>query len=272
MSNQEWRRRRLSRAGEMKPVQVTLGQRLAGGETMADHFAPDGKNARGTGSGREASDGTPPPARPAVPQRVRRATRKTPAPAPSVPSGDVYQIKVTLRDSKPPIWRRLLVPGEVRLSQLHKILQVAMGWQNSHLHQFVAGERRGDETFYGVPDPDFNDLEVKDERRVRLRDIAPEAGAKFFYEYDFGDGWEHVLLVEKILPPDPSVRYPVCVKGKRACPPEDCGGVWGYADLLEALADPKHEQHQELRDWIGDDFDPEAFDLDSVNRQLQQLR
>jgi hypothetical protein len=182
------------------------------------------------------------------------------------PITSIYQIKVTLRDSKPPIWRRILVPGNITLAQLHPILQVVMGWYDAHLHQFIV-----DGTYYGVPDPD-DFVEVKDERRVRLNQIAPMETSKFIYEYDFGDSWEHELLVEKILSPEKGARYPVCIKGRRAGPPEDVGGVWGYDEFLEAIRDPDHPEHEDYLEWIGGEFDPEAFDLDEINDALSHLR
>jgi hypothetical protein len=114
-------------------------------------------------------------------------------------------------------------------------------------------------------------VDVQDERLFRLDQIAPGAKSKFVYEYDFGDSWEHVVLVEKVSPPEAGQRYPLCVKGKRACPPEDVGGVWGYAYFLEALQDPGHERHEDYREWVGEEFDPEAFDLDEVNEALEKL-
>jgi hypothetical protein len=180
-------------------------------------------------------------------------------------STDIYQIKVTLRDSKPPIWRRILVPGDIPLAQLHDILQAVMGWYDAHLHQFIV-----EGTYYGVPDPD-DYVEVKDERRIRLSQIVSGIPYKFVYEYDFGDSWEHELLVEKILPPEQGMRYPVCIKGRGACPPEDVGGVWGYALFLEAIRDPEHPEHEDYMEWIGGEFDPEAFDLDEINAALGHL-
>lgn len=174
---------------------------------------------------------------------------------------DILQIKVTLRETKPPVWRRLLLPSNLNLEHLHQILQLAMGWMDCHLHEFEIGGRR-----YGAKDPDFDGV---DERKVKLRDVLGVKGAKGKYTYDFGDGWEHSLLVEKVLPPEPGKAYPMCVAGKRACPPEDCGGPWGYEEFLEAMADPEHEQHEELSEWIGGEFDPEAFDVDEVNRMLK---
>ena len=183
-------------------------------------------------------------------------------------TADIYQIKVTLRDSKPPIWRRIQVPGDINLGKLHRILQEVMGWTDSHLHQFIVGN-----TYFGQPDPDYGDMyDMRDEKRVKLSQIAPAEKFKFRYEYDFGDSWEHELLVEKILPPEPGVHYPVCLKGKRACPPEDVGGVWGYPDFLEAIQNPDHPEHEDMLEWIGGEFDPEAFDLDEVNEALRHVR
>jgi hypothetical protein len=182
--------------------------------------------------------------------------------------GPIYQIKVTLEESKPPIWRRLLVRSDITLGDLHAIIQAAMGWWDYHLHQFIVGE-----TYYGVPDPDYDDyLEMHDEEEVILGQVAPREGVKFRYEYDFGDGWLHQVLVEKVLPPEPGQSYPVCVKGRRACPPEDVGGMWGYQDFLEAIQDPNHEEHEEYLEWVGGEFDPEAFDLDGVNVALSDLQ
>ncbi len=180
---------------------------------------------------------------------------------------NIYQIKVTLRHIRPPIWRRIQVPADIKLGKLHHILQATMGWTDSHLHAF----RVGHET-YGVPDPDpLFDTETENERNVRLDRIAAE-GDKLIYEYDFGDGWEHELLIERAIPAEKGRRYPLCLAGKRACPPEDCGGPPGYERLLEVLRDPKHEEYEEMREWIGGPFDPEVFDPKEVNRMLKQVR
>jgi Plasmid pRiA4b ORF-3-like protein len=175
--------------------------------------------------------------------------------------GPVYQMKVTLEGSKPPIWRRLLVPTNLNLGDLHYIIQIAMGWTDSHLHQFFVGDKT-----YGVPHPDMD--WVLDEDRVQLARIVPGEKFKFRYEYDFGDSWSHLILIEKLLPAEPGKSYPICVKGKGCCPPEDCGGVWGFAEFVEVMADPEHPEHEELKEWYGGDFDPEAFDIDEVNRML----
>jgi hypothetical protein len=176
----------------------------------------------------------------------------------------IYQIKVTLNDSKPPIWRRILVADTATLLQLHYILQIVMGWADYHLHMFTINGQ-----IYGNPEDDeFGNMGTKNESRFKLNQLVGREGFKFRYEYDFGDSWLHDLLVEKILPVEKDTYYPICVAGKRACPPEDSGGVWGYKEILEARANPKHPQHREYKEWIGKDFDPEHFDLDEVNKAL----
>jgi hypothetical protein len=177
----------------------------------------------------------------------------------------VYQIKVTLKGSRPPIWRRMQVINDTTLAQLHRLLQCVMGWEDAHLYQFVvSGTRYGDPRLLG-------ELDAEDARTVPLATLGLGEKRKFLYEYDFGDSWEHELLVEKILPRDEGKRYPVCLTGKRACPPEDCGGIWGYASFLEAIRDSEHPEHDEMLEWVGGEFDPDIFDLDEVNRELQRL-
>lgn len=181
----------------------------------------------------------------------------------------LYQIKITSKDSKPPIWRRVVVRADMRLDRLHKVIQIVMGWTDMHLHQFVVGN-----TCYGVPDPDFGAMgsEVKNEKRYTAEHLAPAAKKKFLYEYDFGDGWRHEVLVEKVLPADVSFKHPVCVGGEKACPPEDCGGIWGYYNVLEALNDPKHPEHEQWKEWIGGEWDAEAFDVAETNAVLKRLK
>lgn len=184
----------------------------------------------------------------------------------STPS-EIYQVKVTLKGSKPPIWRRFLVADNITLRMMHDILQVVMGWEDYHLHMFtVYGGCYGDPA-----DDETGDLGIKDERQVQLNQFVSGPGIKFEYEYDFGDSWEHTLLVEKVLPVEEYGHYPVCLRGKRACPPEDVGGVWGYTDFLEAINDPEHPEHDDYLEWIGDEFDPEYFDLEEINARLRQL-
>jgi hypothetical protein len=179
----------------------------------------------------------------------------------------IYQIKVSLDGTHPPIWRRILVPGNTTLLKLHDILQIVMGWYDYHLHMYKIGG-----SFFGNPaDDEYGDLGTIDEANYKLSQVIHNDGQRFSYEYDFGDSWHHTLLVEKILPPKESVRYPVCLKGKRACPPEDVGGVWGYENFLDAIRDPNHDEHVEYLTWIGGEFDPEAFDLERVNTRLRSM-
>jgi hypothetical protein len=179
-------------------------------------------------------------------------------------SSAIFQLKITLKRSQPPIWRRLLVPGKTKLNWLHEIFQDAMGWGHCHLHQFKVGD-----CFYSMPDPEF---EAFDERKFRLQDLAALPRKRFSYEYDFGDGWDHQVVVEKIVEKDPRYSgHPVCLAGAGHCPPEDCGGMGGFYELLEIIQDPKHPQHKEMTDWLGSGFDPEAFDLVRTNSRLSRL-
>ena len=179
----------------------------------------------------------------------------------------IYQIKITLDRVRPSIWRRVQVLGDTTLSELHHVIQVAMGWEDCHLHEFViAGSRFAPEF-----DDDFYESEASEEMHVKLSNLVRREKTKIRYTYDFGDGWDHTLTVEKILPPDPKTNYPICLKGKRACPLEDCGGPWGYAALLEAQEHPEDPKNEERLEWAGD-FDPEAFDLDRINARLQSSR
>jgi len=181
----------------------------------------------------------------------------------------VYQVKVVLLENEPSIWRRFLVPSSVTLHRLHLILQDVMGWSNYHLYRFQIGREE-----YGEPHPDneFNELNFKNSRRTKLGQVVTKKGDVFRYEYDFGDSWEHMLLVEDIVEYQPDMRYPVCLTGERACPPEDCGGPYGYADLLETIADPGHEDYQDMMTWLGGNFDPDSFDIEIVNLKLKSMR
>ncbi|MFC7532211.1 plasmid pRiA4b ORF-3 family protein [Actinoplanes sp. GCM10030250] len=175
----------------------------------------------------------------------------------------IYQVKVSLRGSKPPIWRRLELPGDTSLADLHHIIQVAFGWQDSHLHVFETPSGR-----FGVPD---RELGHRAEKPVTLKQVAPRAGSKVGYLYDFGDNWDHEILVEKLLDRRAG-PYPQCTGGRRAAPPDDCGGIWGYAELVEILSDPSHPDHKERLEWLGlrsaGDFDPARFDATEVTRAL----
>jgi hypothetical protein len=176
-------------------------------------------------------------------------------------STKIYQLKMTLDSIRPPIWRRVQVRSNISLGELHDIIQSAMGWQGGHMHQFVVGN-----TYYSEPDPEFD---AEDENKAKLSKVAPSEKSKFKYEYDFGDGWDHTILVEKILPAEADIHYPRCLTGKRACPPEDCGGPYMYPEFLDAIANPANEQHADMLEWVGGKFDPEYFDLAEVNAALQ---
>ena len=176
----------------------------------------------------------------------------------------IFQLKITLNGIKPPIWRRFLVPDNIKLSTFHVVLQIVMGWENYHLHQFIS-----EKAFFGVPDDDFG-MEIKDEEDYRLSDLLKKEKDSILYEYDFGDGWEHKIVLEKSLPVTADFKIPRCIKGKRACPPEDCGGVWGYQDLIKAIQDPANPNHEELLEWVGEDFDPEAFSIKDVNHFITE--
>lgn len=173
-----------------------------------------------------------------------------------------FQIKVTLRNVRPPIWRRLQVPSDILLPKLHEVLQAAMGWHDSHLHLF----RVGNDCY--APPGDWEPV-GEDSRQVALVDLAAKKGARLVYEYDFGDGWTHDIVVESVLPEPCKVMR--CTGGRRRCPPEDCGGPWGYAEFLDAIADRMHERHEELHEWCGGGFDPAEFDVDVANAALRRV-
>jgi len=176
-----------------------------------------------------------------------------------------YRLKVTLRGSSPEIWRRVVVGAHSTLARLHDVIQLAMGWENAHLHCFTIGGRR-----YGTPSPD-DWTPVLDERKVKLVQVAPGRSRSFAYEYDFGDSWLHDVIVEEALRDADPATLPTCLEGGRACPPEDSGGVPAYEEKLAILARPRHPEHREIAEWLGD-FDPDAFNLEAVNERLAGLR
>ena len=175
--------------------------------------------------------------------------------------GRIYQMTVTLKDIRPPIWRRVQVPGTLSLAAFHDMIQTVFGWTDSHLHQFHIGGAS-----YGQPD-DFEEP-VEDESAVTLAKALGARTKRFLYVYDFGDNWEHEVLVEKIVAGNSGSERPLCLGGKRHRPPEDCGGAPGYQNFLEAVRDPGHEEHDAMLEWVGGSFDAEAFDLAAVNRAL----
>ena len=176
----------------------------------------------------------------------------------------ILRLRVQLRYIEPAIWREIEVPGEYNFWDLHVAIQDAMGWQDSHLHAFRVGEGRNAVTI-GVPDPDgFDDAPVLPGRKVPVRQYLEKPGQRVQYDYDFGDGWEHDVVLQEVAERRPRLKYPWCVGGARACPPEDCGGPPGYEELLETLSDPAHPEHASMLEWLGGPFDPEAFDPDAV--------
>jgi Plasmid pRiA4b ORF-3-like protein len=196
---------------------------------------------------------------------VRRAAKEREA----AKSRAVYQLKVTLEGTDPPVWRRFRVPCQITLADLHLVLQAVMGWENEHLYEFKVGKRR-----IGEPSYD-SDNGREDAGRIQLRDVAARKGARLTYVYDFGDDWQHELIVEETVCPDVEPGKAVCIAGERACPPEDCGGIWGYAELLDALDDPASPEQEERVGWLEEvhgAYDSEHFELDAVNLWLDHLK
>jgi len=197
---------------------------------------------------------------------IRRIVAEESVRMPAKKNRSIYQIKVTLQGIRPQIWRRIEVWEDITLAQLHRVLQIVMNWEDCHLHEFRIGGRA-----YSVPDPedDLYERKVIDEKRIRLADVVSDIGTRFEYIYDFGDNWRHHLQLEAMLAPDPQTVYPRCIGGKRAAPPEDVGGTIGYAGYLKAIADPDHEDHENMLEWRGP-FDPESFSLARANERLQR--
>jgi hypothetical protein len=179
----------------------------------------------------------------------------------------IYQLHIELLDLEPAIWRRILVPASIKLPKLHVTLLWTMGWAGSHLHEFVIGHNH-----YGIPDPDFDTPPLIQREDRSTLGAALGARKSFTYLYDYGDGWEHRVTVEKILPPDSGLQSPQCLDGANACPPEDVGGPPGYIEFLEAINDPAHDEHESMLDWCGAAFDPAAFRLDDINERLRQIK
>lgn len=182
----------------------------------------------------------------------------------------ILQLKITLKGVKPPVWRRVLVRDDITFYKLHRIIQHAMGWFESHLYEFnvkgmVIGENLSDWDFYGG----YNG---KNAKKVKLNTMNFEVKDKFRYIYDFGDDWRHDIVVEKLLESEEGVKYPVCIAGKRNCPPEDVGGPWGYENFLQTIQDPDHPEHEYFLEWVGGSFDPEEFSVEQVNNILKTLR
>jgi hypothetical protein len=169
----------------------------------------------------------------------------------------VYQIHITLTRFEPTIWRRASIPADVSLADFHIVIQILMGWDNEHLFQFGKGK-----TIYSADDEEFE--------YIKLSDLLKRQNEKVIYEYDFGDSWKHEIILEKIFDNE-VLKFPICLGGEMSCPPEDCGGVWGYSDLLEVLKSPEHEDYEDIIEWMGGEFDPGHFDIDEVNTILKRF-
>jgi len=200
---------------------------------------------------------------------VSDATKK-PRAVKSKPAKQVYQFKIILMGIKPKVWRRIQIQ-DCTLDKLHEHIQTAMGWTNSHLHQFeIKGERYGDPA---LMDDGFDGFACIDSTKTYLSHVLPGTDKRFAfrYEYDFGDSWQHKILFEGTPPVDLKAKYPLCMEGERACPPEDCGGVWGYGDFLKAIRNPKHEEHDSMLEWVGGRFDSEYFDAKEATAAMREL-
>jgi hypothetical protein len=180
------------------------------------------------------------------------------------------QLKIALKNSSPPIWRRVLVKSSISFYELHCTTQIVMGWGNYHLYEFKIGNYRIGVNDEYYDDPESGGSEIIDSTEITLDEVLSQGNVKIFsYEYDFGDSWIHSIVVEKTLPLDPDKYYPVCIKGKLNSPPEDCGGLYGYYDLLEIISNKKNPEHKEMIEWLGGRFDPNEFNLDDVNVSLE---
>jgi Plasmid pRiA4b ORF-3-like protein len=209
---------------------------------------------------------------PAPASTTKTAGKKAPAPA-STTKTAIYELKVTLKDSRPSIWRRIQVRSDATLGELHAIIQMAMGWSNSHVHHFIVG-KSPNLLFIGAPDPyeDGDLMDQKNENEIVISKVLTASKTKIVYEYDFGDSWEHEVALEKIMEAEAGAFYPRCVAGENACPPEDVGGVWGYVDFLQAISNTEHKEHKSFLEWVGGEFDPEAFDPGAVNKLLRDRK
>ncbi|MFW5754049.1 MAG: plasmid pRiA4b ORF-3 family protein [Marinilabiliaceae bacterium] len=178
----------------------------------------------------------------------------------------IYQITVTLQGIRPPIWRRLLIPADLFLHDFHKVLQTTMGWDNQHIHLFLKGNKMfgSEETGWGSG-PHFQDYTA-----IRVNDLLRQPGDKMIYQYDMGDDWRHAVELEKEVNPDPDAYYPVCIDGARECPPEDCGGVEGYKEMIEAVKNPASPHHRFFKALFPEGMDPEYFDKEVINDFLME--
>jgi hypothetical protein len=186
-------------------------------------------------------------------------------------NAEIYCLKISLKSSKPPIWRRVEIYSHTTLADLHRIIQVSMGWEFAHLWEFKKGDSRYGDLQYEDEDVFFSTNPLIDSNLVRIFDVLFNEKSKMIYQYDFGDCWDHEIVLEKRFPPEPDVFYPRCVNGKMACPPEDCGGLPGYYNNLNILDNPKNNEYKDVRTWMREDFDPNQFDMEKVNKALKKI-
>jgi hypothetical protein len=186
----------------------------------------------------------------------------------AVNKSDILQIKITLLDVKPPVWRRVLVPASLPLRRLHETIQAAMGWLNQHLHEFRIGERR-----FGVPDPEdgASASTLANDSLVKLSSLVEQGIDRFHYVYDFGDDWRHEIVIEDVRPGEAGIDYPVFVEGVRRCPPEDCGGPPGFQEFLDAVTNPAHPEHADTLDWNGEPYDPDDIERIIIDAQISRI-
>ncbi|MBU0968977.1 MAG: plasmid pRiA4b ORF-3 family protein [Proteobacteria bacterium] len=183
---------------------------------------------------------------------------------------DVYQLKISLLGTDPVVWRRLQVPGSFSLAKLHTVIQLSMGWDDCHMHQFIIGKE-----LYGQPsaEEDWEGIKVFDERKTKLGDLKTKIKKKFIYEYDFGDSWQHEIKVEKVIAAKETIlKHPILLAGERACPPEDVGGIPGYEEFLAALKNPEDAENAEILEWYGEEYNPDHVGLEEINILLKKLR
>ncbi|MBK6835580.1 MAG: plasmid pRiA4b ORF-3 family protein [Bacteroidetes bacterium] len=179
---------------------------------------------------------------------------------------NLLQLKINLEGIKPNIWRTVLVSNTSTVYELHHIIQIAFGWENYHAYSFSKND-----SIYGNPIL-LDDETVINDKEIFLHELFEKRGTKINYEYDFGDGWIHSIALEDILPNDSKVKHPVCLEGERACPPEDCGGTFGYSNLVNVMKNSKHPEHKEFVKWLGKPFDSESIDLVEVNKELKTIK
>lgn len=178
-------------------------------------------------------------------------------------SQHVFEVRITLKHVKPPVWRLVLVDPDIRLDMLHEVIQAAMGWEDAHLHSYHSKGKT-----YMAAELENGFAPSADEAEYTLRELAPNVGDHIEYEYDFGDGWQHEVKVTGVVDHVARMQVPSIVDGENACPPEDCGGISGFADMLKAFFDEHHPDHDEVVDSIGEEYDPEVFDIDAANERL----